>query len=119
MLVFWWETDVKNVEFVLNYDFPNNIEDYVHRIGRTGRAGAKGTAITFFTSGNSKSARDLIQLLRDAGQQIPQELQNIGRYATPSSHTTRYGRGGFRGSRNVSGIGGGVRSGGGGGPRRW
>lgn len=35
---------------MLNYDYPNNSEDYVHRIGRTGRAGAKGTAITFFTT---------------------------------------------------------------------
>ena len=42
--------DVKNITHVLNYDYPNNSEDYVHRIGRTGRAGAKGTAITFFTT---------------------------------------------------------------------
>lgn len=35
--------DVKDVRFVINYDFPNQIEDYVHRIGRTGRAGTKGT----------------------------------------------------------------------------
>ncbi|KAJ2760084.1 ATP-dependent RNA helicase dbp2, partial [Coemansia nantahalensis] len=38
--------DIKDVKFVINYDFPNNVEDYVHRIGRTGRAGASGTAIT-------------------------------------------------------------------------
>lgn len=42
--------DVRNITHVLNYDYPNNSEDYIHRIGRTGRAGAKGTAITFFTS---------------------------------------------------------------------
>ena len=42
--------DVKNITHVLNYDYPNNSEDYVHRIGRTGRAGAKGTAITLFTT---------------------------------------------------------------------
>lgn len=35
---------------MLNYDYPNNSEDYVHRIGRTGRAGANGTAITLFTT---------------------------------------------------------------------
>jgi ATP-dependent RNA helicase DDX5/DBP2 len=35
---------------VLNYDYPNNSEDYVHRIGRTGRAGRLGTAITLFTT---------------------------------------------------------------------
>ncbi|KAL8690174.1 MAG: hypothetical protein Q9218_004324 [Villophora microphyllina] len=42
--------DVKNITHVLNYDYPNNSEDYVHRIGRTGRAGSKGTAITLFTT---------------------------------------------------------------------
>ena len=42
--------DVRNITHVLNYDYPNNSEDYVHRIGRTGRAGAKGTAITLFTT---------------------------------------------------------------------
>lgn len=42
--------DVRDITHVINYDYPNNSEDYVHRIGRTGRAGAKGTAITFFTT---------------------------------------------------------------------
>jgi ATP-dependent RNA helicase DDX5/DBP2 len=41
--------DVKDIRYVINYDFPNNIEDYIHRIGRTGRAGAKGKSYTFFT----------------------------------------------------------------------
>jgi len=39
--------DIKDIKYVINYDFPQVIEDYVHRIGRTGRAGAKGTAYTF------------------------------------------------------------------------
>ena len=42
--------DVRDISHVLNYDYPNNSEDYVHRIGRTGRAGARGTAITLFTT---------------------------------------------------------------------
>ncbi|PYH87917.1 hypothetical protein BO71DRAFT_156278 [Aspergillus ellipticus CBS 707.79] len=42
--------DVRDITHVINYDYPNNSEDYVHRIGRTGRAGAKGTAITLFTT---------------------------------------------------------------------
>lgn len=42
--------DVRNITHVLNLDYPNNSEDYIHRIGRTGRAGQKGTAITFFTT---------------------------------------------------------------------
>jgi ATP-dependent RNA helicase DDX5/DBP2 len=51
------DKDVKNITHVLNYDYPNNSEDYVHRIGRTGRAGASGTAITLFTTDNSKQVR--------------------------------------------------------------
>lgn len=92
---------MKNVEFVINFDFPNNIEDYVHRIGRTGRAGAKGTAITFFTSNNSKNAKDLIKLLRDAEQQVPGQLEEAGRYAPSGGGRGRYSRGGggFRGGR--------------------
>lgn len=41
---------MKDITHVLNYDYPNNSEDYVHRIGRTGRAGSYGTAITLFTA---------------------------------------------------------------------
>ena len=40
--------DVKDLQLVLNYDFPQNCEDYIHRVGRTGRAGNTGTAITYF-----------------------------------------------------------------------
>ena len=56
--------DVPNVAAVINFDFPNGVEDYVHRIGRTGRAGATGDAFTFFTSGDGKYARELIKLLQ-------------------------------------------------------
>lgn len=90
-------TDVKGVECVVNFDFPNNIEDYVHRIGRTGRAGAKGTAVTFFTRNNGKSARDLIQLMRDAEQEVPQDLQTLAQENRGASGPSRYNRnGGFR-----------------------
>jgi hypothetical protein len=47
--------DVRNITHVFNYDYPNNSEDYVHRIGRTGRAGAFGTAITLFTTDSKYS----------------------------------------------------------------
>lgn len=48
--------DVKNITHVFNYDYPNNSEDYVHRIGRTGRAGSNGTAITLFTTDSTFSS---------------------------------------------------------------
>ena len=51
--------DVKDIKYVLNYDLPSQIEDYVHRIGRTGRAGAKGVAFSMFTSKNAGLAGDL------------------------------------------------------------
>ncbi|KAH7158657.1 ATP-dependent RNA helicase dbp-2 [Fusarium sp. MPI-SDFR-AT-0072] len=78
---------VRNITHVLNYDYPNNSEDYIHRIGRTGRAGANGTAITLFTTDNQKQARDLVNVLQEAKQQIDPRLAEM----------TRYGGGGGRG----------------------
>merc|ERR1719272_1758023 len=70
--------DVKDIKYVINYDFPSQIEDYVHRIGRTGRAGASGSAYTFFTNDKSKCANELIHVLKEAGQPVPDELQKMG-----------------------------------------
>jgi ATP-dependent RNA helicase DDX5/DBP2 len=56
--------DVKDISVVINYDMPNSIEDYVHRIGRTGRAGAKGVAHSFVTGSNDMSlVNDLCKIL--------------------------------------------------------
>ena len=52
--------DVKDISIVVNYDMPNSIEDYVHRIGRTGRAGAKGIAYSFFTNKDLSIAPELV-----------------------------------------------------------
>ncbi|KAF5957452.1 hypothetical protein HYC85_004677 [Camellia sinensis] len=71
--------DVKDIKCVVNYDFPSSLEDYVHRIGRTGRAGAKGMAFTFFTHSNAKFARDLIKILQEAGQIVPPTLATLAR----------------------------------------
>lgn len=57
---------------------PNTIEDYVHRIGRTGRAGATGVAVSFFTEKNAKMARELVSVLTEAKQEIPPELAVMG-----------------------------------------
>ncbi|TGZ77469.1 P-loop containing nucleoside triphosphate hydrolase protein [Ascodesmis nigricans] len=89
--------DVRNITHVINFDYPNNSEDYVHRIGRTGRGGAKGTAITFFTTNDNKQARDLLNILREAKQQIPPELADMSRSGGYGGNS-RYGRGG-RGGR--------------------
>ncbi|MCJ1277697.1 ATP-dependent RNA helicase dbp2 [Puttea exsequens] len=86
--------DVKNITHVFNYDYPNNSEDYVHRIGRTGRAGSKGTAITLFTTDNSKQARDLVNVLTESKQQIDPRLHEMARYGGGGGGGGRYGRGG-------------------------
>ena len=56
--------DVKDIALVVNYDVPEKPEDYVHRIGRTGRAGAKGRAIMLATPEQHKDVRDIERLLR-------------------------------------------------------
>merc|ERR1712226_1790357 len=63
--------DIPGVDYVINYSFPLTIEDYVHRIGRTGRAGRKGTAHTFFQTGDKLRAGELVKVLNDAGQKVP------------------------------------------------
>lgn len=60
--------DVDGIKFVINFDYPQNSEDYIHRIGRTGRSEAKGTSYAFFTDANMKQAKDLVAVLREANQ---------------------------------------------------
>lgn len=66
--------DIKDIKCVINYDLPLHIEDYIHRVGRTGRAGAEGRAISFFTYGSERIAADLIAILRETKQEIPSFL---------------------------------------------
>jgi len=70
--------DLQDVTFVVNYYFPDHVEEYVHRIGRTGRAGQKGTVISFFTGDNQTSAKELIKILKKTpGTVIPSGLVQI------------------------------------------
>ncbi|KAI6207733.1 DNA RNA helicase domain containing protein [Aphelenchoides besseyi] len=82
--------DVDDIKVVINYDMSNNSEDYVHRIGRTGRRDKTGTAYTFFTPANSGKARDLIKVLQEANQQIPPELMSMG-HSGNGNNRSRYG----------------------------
>lgn len=68
---------MEDVKFVINYDYPNSSEDYVHRIGRTARSTNKGTAYTFFTPGNLRQARDLVRVLEEARQAINPKLLQL------------------------------------------
>ena len=86
---------------------PGNIEDYVHRIGRTGRAGATGTAVSFFTEGNKSLGAQLIGIMREANQIVPPELLKYDRRqhgGHPRYGGGRGGRGGYgRGGRGYGG----------------
>ena len=69
--------DVPDLCLVVNYVVPDHIEDYIHRIGRTGRAGKKGTAYTFITPDESKYSPDLVRALSEANQNVPTELSKM------------------------------------------
>jgi len=68
--------DVEGVQQVINFDMPKTIEDYTHRIGRTGRAGLKGLANSFLTPEDSEIFYDLTNFLKSSNQIVPPELQN-------------------------------------------
>jgi len=115
--------DIPNVTQVVNYDLPGNIDDYVHRIGRTGRAGNTGSALAFVNEKNSGVVRELRDMLEENDQEIPKWLEAMCQY---SGNRGGGGRGGGRGSRGGNNYGsrdvrydkdsrGGGRGGGGGG----
>ncbi|KAM7398023.1 hypothetical protein PAMA_006071 [Pampus argenteus] len=63
--------DFKGVNLVLNYDFPTSAVEYIHRIGRTGRAGHQGKAITFFTENDKPLLRSIANVIKQAGCPVP------------------------------------------------
>ncbi|TPX31518.1 hypothetical protein SmJEL517_g05130 [Synchytrium microbalum] len=69
--------DVKNLTLVINYECPNHMEDYVHRCGRTGRAGNKGEAYTFITPQQDRYAVDIVKALKMSGATIPEAAQKL------------------------------------------
>lgn len=71
--------DIPNVCHVINYDMPKSIDEYVHRIGRTGRVGNQGRASSFYDPlGDSAIANDLVRILSQAGQELPAFLGGAG-----------------------------------------
>lgn len=66
--------DIPNVDYVINFSFPLTIEDYVHRIGRTGRAGRDGTSYTFFQQCDKLRAGELVRVLNEAKQTVPEAM---------------------------------------------
>ncbi|XP_033866361.1 putative ATP-dependent RNA helicase an3 isoform X2 [Acipenser ruthenus] len=69
--------DISNVKHVINFDLPSDIEEYVHRIGRTGRVGNLGLATSFFNEKNSNITKDLLDILVEAKQEVPSWLESL------------------------------------------
>ncbi|XP_056146058.1 DEAD-box helicase 3 X-linked a isoform X6 [Lampris incognitus] len=127
--------DISNVKHVINFDLPSDIEEYVHRIGRTGRVGNLGLATSFFNDKNSNITKDLLDILVEAKQEVPSWLESLayehqhksssrgrskrfsGGFGARDYRQTSGGSSGFsggRGGRNTGGHGGNRGFGGGG-----
>ncbi|KAF5304044.1 hypothetical protein FQA39_LY01829 [Lamprigera yunnana] len=79
--------DVEDVKYVINLDYPNSCEDYVHRIGRTGRCEQIGTAYAFFSPNNQRQAKDLISVLEESGQVVNPKLRELAASARNGQNT--------------------------------
>ncbi|WFC98620.1 RNA helicase [Malassezia yamatoensis] len=80
--------DIPNVEQVINYTFPLTIEDYIHRIGRTGRGGKTGKALSFFTDEDKAHAGELIRVLKDANQPVPEAMNQFPTTIKRKTHSS-------------------------------
>ncbi|XP_042298292.1 probable ATP-dependent RNA helicase DDX52 [Sceloporus undulatus] len=69
--------DFKGVNMVINFDFPSSAVEYIHRIGRTGRAGHSGKAITFFTEDDKPLLRSIASVIQRAGCPVPDYIQHF------------------------------------------
>ncbi|GFQ89997.1 putative ATP-dependent RNA helicase an3 [Trichonephila clavata] len=104
--------DIPNVKHVINFDLPSDVEEYVHRIGRTGRVGNLGLATSFFNEKNRNMAVDLVELITETRQELPDWLAALAKEVQVEHRSSnqrkyggrRYGAGGF-GSRDYRQIG--------------
>uniref|UniRef100_A0AAX7UQ33 RNA helicase n=1 Tax=Astatotilapia calliptera TaxID=8154 RepID=A0AAX7UQ33_ASTCA len=106
--------DISNVKHVINFDLPSDIEEYVHRIGRTGRVGNLGLATSFFNDKNGNITKDLLDILVEAKQEVPSWLESLAyEHQHKSSNRGRSKRfsGGF-GARDYRQTAAGVNAGG-------
>jgi len=94
--------DIPNVRHVINFDLPNDINDYIHRIGRTGRAGHSGIATAFVNEKNKNILRELMDLLIENKQENPKWLESmVNQYSSPArsrsnNSNSRFGGKDFR-----------------------
>jgi len=110
--------DIPHVKHVINFDLPSDVEEYVHRIGRTGRMGNLGLATSFFNDRNRNLASGMMDLLIEAKQDIPSWLESVAADGRSGSSGRRGGKGRFGGGgfgardyrQQSGGSGGGMRS---------
>mmetsp|Transcript_55947 Transcript_55947/g.88648 ORF Transcript_55947/g.88648 Transcript_55947/m.88648 type:complete len:570 (+) Transcript_55947:96-1805(+) len=107
--------DVKTIRLVINYDPANNSEDYVHRIGRTARAGMTGTAVSFLSPMEFNKAKQIADVMRKSNKPVPPELDAMAARARDKQEDRRYNKGQGKGGKGGGGYGGGGYGGGGGG----
>ena len=69
--------DVKNIKTVINFECPKNIEVYIHRIGRAGRAGETGTAYSFLQQSDVRFAVELVKVFENSGYPVSDQLQDL------------------------------------------
>jgi len=86
--------DIDNITHVINYDMPTDIDDYVHRIGRTGRAGKPGMATAFISEENVNIVPKLLEILGEAQQDIPPWLEGMKHHGRGGHSSYGYSRGG-------------------------
>lgn len=103
--------DITDIEYVINYDFPQTIEDYVHRIGRTARGERSGTAYSLLTKEHSRCVRQLIEVMERSDQEVPNEVRELANSSRAFAGARARSRRDFGGGR---GGGSGGRGGGGG-----
>lgn len=90
--------DIPHVAHVINFDLPRDIDGYVHRIGRTGRAGKSGVATAFFSEANQPLAKALIELMKESCQEVPDWLSEYAKNSSNGGERGRqYGGGRFGG----------------------
>lgn len=94
--------DIKGVTLVVNFDAPGGTEDYVHRIGRTGRAGQKGHAVTLIADRDAHALRGIIEVMQRTNQEVTPEVKEMSRNAgppPPSGRAMRKGGGKGKGKK--------------------
>ena len=113
--------DIPNVKHVINFDMPSDVEEYVHRIGRTGRMGNLGLATSFFNDKNRNLTKDLVELIVEANQDLPSWLEAMamesrsfgGGRPRGGKGRSNFGSRDYRMERGGGGVGGGGGGGGG------